>query len=98
MVQGPGKCSLSRLPRVHQPRLIFTGSLARVANRDANEPAQNLIFTIILLVVGIDSLSHQSRMTIVPLTPFHIYLPMVKACLALYLPVFTVKVLVGAFN
>ena len=82
----------------HQPRLIFTGSLARVANRDANEPAQNLIFTIILLVVGIDSLSHQSRMTIVPLTPFHIYLPMVKACLALYLPVFTVKVLVGAFN
>ena len=28
----------------HQPRLIFTGSLARVANRDANEPSQNLMF------------------------------------------------------
>ena len=67
VVQGPGKCSLSRLPRVHQPRLIFTGSLARVATRAAKEPAQNLIFTIILLVVGIDSLSHQSRITIVPL-------------------------------
>ena len=38
------RCSLSRLPRVHQPRLIFTGSLARVANRDANEPSQNLMF------------------------------------------------------
>ena len=61
------RCSLSRLPRVHQPRLIFTGSLARVATRAAKEPAQNLIFTIILLVVGIDSLSHQSRITIVPL-------------------------------
>ena len=38
------RCSLSRLPRVHQPRLIFTGSLARVATRDANEPSQNLMF------------------------------------------------------
>ena len=35
-------------------------------------------------------------MTFAPVTPFHIYLPMVKACLALYLnSVFTVKVLIG---